>query len=517
MEPAAQSAPSQPVLDDLAAVIEHMGIAYVSDRDGRLVGASTSYRELMGIGPDAPMVPARHFTLSSAAMMAAQPLEGLERLGRGIAARLLLVRHLPVKAADGGVAGAIGILSDAGPATEGDDAPSRDRRRLQDFIRASVDWVWETDRRGMLSFVSDRVIDVLGLPPVLLHGRPLASLGPVAAPLAGGLSFPALLETRRPFRDVQLMLADKDDHERRFMLNGVPAFDEAGNFVGYRGTATDVSAQHEMASALGLTRRQLDEARNELSRLNGRLDEALSRATRAARTKSEFLATMSHELRTPLNAVIGFADLIAGTEIESDAERHREYAGDIAKAGHHLLRLIDDLLDMARIEETRLRFEKTGQPVKSILIEARSIAQARRRDHDTAISIDVQPEDLQATADRTRLIQIVLNLLDNAIRLSVTQSTVQIKAFAEDNAVVIDVTDAGPGVPSDHRGAIFEAFARMEPSLIAKPSGGLGIGLSISRSLARLMDGDLALLETGPNGSRFRLTLPKVQASGSNC
>ncbi len=511
MEPAALAQPTPKVLLDLAAVVENMGIAYVCDRQGRLVGASTGYRELMGLAADAPALPARHYTLCSAAMMAGQPLEGLERIGRGIAARQLLVRHLPVGDAGGGTAGALGLLCDAGPVTEGDDTPSRDRRRLQDFIRASVDWVWETDRRGALSFVSDRVIDVLGLPPVLLHGRPLASLGTVGATVPGGVSFAALLDARRPFRDVQITLADKDDNERRFLLNGVPAFDEAGNFTGFRGTASDVSAQHEMATALGAARRQIDEARGDIARLNARLDEAIDRAARAARTKSEFLATMSHELRTPLNAVIGFAELIVGEEVAAETDRHREYAGDIAKAGHHLLRLIDDLLDMARIEETRLRVDTRGQPLRSILLEACSIAQARRHDRDAQISIKVEPEDLSALTDRTRLVQIILNLLDNALRLAPPGSPVEVGAGAEGDTVWIDVADAGPGIPADRRGAIFEAFGRLEPSLIARPTGGLGIGLSIARSLARLMQGDIVLLETGPQGSRFRLTLPRAR------
>jgi len=517
MDTAPQYGPLPAELVTLAAVVEHLGIAYVSDRRGHMLGASTGYRQLMALGSDATVVPARHFPLSNAAMMAGQALEGLERIGRGVGARQLLVRHLPVRSPDGTIVGAIGILSDTGTSVDDNDAPSRDRRRLQDFIRASVDWVWETDRRGVLSFVSDRIIDVLGLPPVLLHGRALSSLGPMIVPAPGGLSLAALMETRRPFRDIQLMLADKDDKERRFMLHGVPAFDQAGTFTGFRGTATDISAQYEMSSALDMTRRHLDDARSELARLNSRLDDALNRGNRAARAKSEFLATMSHELRTPLNAVIGFADLIVGDDVPSDTDRHREYAADIGRAGHHLLRLIDDLLDMARLEDTRLRFDMGDRSIKPIILEACAIAQARWRGQEPEITVDVEPDDLCAVTDRTRLTQIILNLLDNAIRVAPSGSTVAISACAEGDKVAIEVVDRGAGIPADRRGAIFEAFGRLEPSLIARRSGGLGIGLSISRSLARLMDGDLALLDTGPNGSRFRLTLPRTPASAVNC
>ncbi len=516
MDTAPQTNALPSALADLAAIVEHLGIAYVSDRDGHMVAASTGYRELMALRSDVLLVPARHFPLSNAAMMAGQALEGLERIGRGIGARHLLVRHLPVKAPDGSIVGALGILSDTGAQLE-DDAPSRDRRRLQDFIRASVDWVWETDRRGVLSFVSDRIVDVLGLPPVLLHGRALSSLGSMVAPAPGGLSLEAFMDARRPFRDVQLILADKEDKERRFMLHGVPAFDQAGNFTGFRGTATDISAQHEMASALAATRKQLDTARTDLASLNLRLDRALNSANRAARGKSEFLATMSHELRTPLNAVIGFADLIVGDEVPSDAQRYRDYAADIARAGHHLLRLIDDLLDTARIEDTQLRLEMADRQIKPIFLEARSIAQARWRGQEFEIAVDVVPDDLVATTDRTRLTQIVLNLLDNAVRVAPPGSTVTIRARAEGDNVAIDVVDRGAGIPPDRRGTIFEAFGRLEPSLIAKRSGGLGIGLSISRSLARLMDGDLSLLESGPNGSRFRLTLKRPSAPAAIC
>jgi PAS domain S-box-containing protein len=494
----------------LAEAVALIDVAYLADTEGRLLAASQRYRELMDLAVDDTTVPPRHAGIVAAVVQNGDALGGTEMLGRGLGASAYAARHTPVRKPSGEIIGVFGVLIDAKEDPTGTRA-SRDRRRFQDFIRASADWVWETDRSGAISFVSDRVTEALGLPPILLLGRPFEEIGRSVGNEDQRLSIGAAMAARRPFRSAEIAIEDREGNERRFLVNGVAAFDDRGDFIGFRGTATDITAQRQAEYLATQAREELKSAHAELARKNAELNEALSRAHASDRAKREFLATMSHELRTPLNAVIGFAELLMQSKTDIPPARTREYAGDIALAAQHLLRLIGDLLDVAAMEGATLRLQPVTTNVAGSIAEARAMAQPQAAARAVTLDVVVEPIGLEIHADPTRTLQILINLLTNAIKRTPSGGRVMVSATTAANMAAVDVSDGGGTLTPQEADQLFETFGRAGSSLLTRPDQGLGLDLPIARGLARLMGGDLTLLATGPAGSTFRLTLPRAR------
>jgi signal transduction histidine kinase len=374
-------------------------------------------------------------------------------------------------------------------------------------LRSASDWVWETDAGGQITFISDRIAQVAGVPPTLLIGRPLTALG-VGHDDARRLAH--VLEARAAFRGFVLDVRDREGRPRRHQLSGVPFFEDGGRFVGFRGTGTDISAQHAAELASRESRRKLEETLSELHQQNQRLDAALERAQAAARTKGEFLANMSHELRTPLNAIIGFADIISGQSFGADAGRYADYAGDILKAGKHLLRIVDDVLEYSRREQTAIAVVAHATDVGEIVEEAHAYVYeaARRRGIDLTIAEPRVP--IAAVVDRTRALQVVINLLSNAVKFTPSGGAVGLEIATPPGAVTITVWDTGPGIPLDQQERVFEPFHQVHDEAYSRPHDGVGLGLAIARRLARMMGGDVTLESTPGAGARFTARFPRA-------
>jgi len=251
---------------------------------------------------------------------------------------------------------------------------------------------------------------------------------------------------------------------------------------------------NEMAEDLGASRAELERRTAE--------------AQQANRAKSEFLTTMSHELRTPLNAIGGYVDLIEmGLRGPVTDEQKRDLAR-IKASQEHLLGLISGVLDLSRIEAGRLAYNNANVAVAAFLrgLDALVGPQAAAKD----VSLEHVPcaEDVAVVADREKLRQILLNLLSNAIRHTPGGGSVTLSTEARGSRVAIVVEDTGPGVPKDKRDVIFEPFVQLDRSLTQNREG-LGLGLAISRDLARGMSGDLVVEDRGGSGARFVVLLPR--------
>ncbi len=255
-------------------------------------------------------------------------------------------------------------------------------------------------------------------------------------------------------------------------------------------------------------------------------DEALRKrfeAEAANASKTAFLANMSHELRTPLNAILGFSEIIAQECFGPvGSERYRDYAGDIHSSGAHLLSLINDLLDVAKIEAGRMDLRHEAFSLSELVEEQLSLMRPQALEKGLALGVALSadlPE--QVLGDRQRLGQALLNLLSNAIKftrdgevmLTVTSDAAPLRSFA--------VRDTGLGVAPSKLEAIFQPFTQADNSL-ARSYGGTGLGLSITRSLARLMGGEVTVTSTPGMGSQFVLSVrlpgaaPGALASPSN-
>jgi signal transduction histidine kinase len=237
----------------------------------------------------------------------------------------------------------------------------------------------------------------------------------------------------------------------------------------------------------------------------GRYRTARHRAEEHERLESEFLTTVSHELRTPLNAILGFSQVLLD-EIDGPLdESQREDVATIKEAGEHLRSLVDDVLDLARIEGGVFTLDRRAVDVSSVVREVARLLEAQRDDKPVTIEARVQAALPEAFGDPKRLRQIVMNLATNALAFT-DEGRVTIEATAGDGAVRIAVSDTGSGIPRDALSTIFDEFHQV-PS-VRRVSQGSGLGLAICKRLVDLHGGRIAVESIVGHGSVFTVSLP---------
>jgi PAS domain S-box-containing protein len=245
--------------------------------------------------------------------------------------------------------------------------------------------------------------------------------------------------------------------------------------------------------------------------------ENLLRAERLARTvaedanqlKTEFLATMSHELRTPLNAIAGYAELLEMGIHGPVTDDQRSALERIQRSQRHLLGLINDILNFAKLSAGRVEYDLADVSVQRTVDTLVPMIEPQLRSKRLHFSHDGCAEDLTLRADEEKLCQILLNLLSNAIRFTGEEGAISIACTERDDMVLIDVRDTGSGIPSDRLAQIFEPFVQINRRL-STPNEGTGLGLAISRDLARAMSGDITVESELGRGSTFTVALPRA-------
>lgn len=248
------------------------------------------------------------------------------------------------------------------------------------------------------------------------------------------------------------------------------------------------------------------------SQVQARRDLELARAEaeRANRAKSDFLATMSHELRTPLNAIAGYADLLlAGVRGELQPEQR----GDVERmrrSGQHLLGLINDILNFAKLEAGSVEFHLADTRVANVLQSLEELMRPQIDSKPLGFSQAMPDEEIVVRADEEKVRQVLLNLVTNAVKFTEAGGCVAVECDADASNVRIIVRDTGRGIPSDHLDRIFDPFVQVDRERTPRSQQGVGLGLSISRDLAKGMGGSLSVTSALGEGTAFTLTLPRT-------
>jgi two-component system cell cycle sensor histidine kinase PleC len=291
---------------------------------------------------------------------------------------------------------------------------------------------------------------------------------------------------------------------------------------GYVSVGTDITRikEHEQklvendlrlrATVMDLKRSQaaLERQTIELADLAEKYSREKTRAEEANQTKSKFLANMSHESRTPLNAIIGFSEIMESGMFGSlGSEKYQEYCHDILTSGHYLLEVINDILDMSKIEAGRMKLDMEDLDLSKTLAESLRVVSGRADDKNLELDADIDGP-IRMVADRRAIKQIIVNLLSNAVKFTPDGGKVIVRTHLLENSVVLLIADTGIGIAPQALQRLGRPFEQVE-SQLTKTYHGSGLGLAIARSLANLHGGSMRLRSRLGNGTVVRVSLPR--------
>ena len=381
-------------------------------------------------------------------------------------------------------------------------ADSRYRRLLE----AAPDGIVEVDGSGRIVLVNSQAERMFGYRREELLGKSVEMLMPErfrGRHPAHRERYSAHSVTRPMGSGLDLRAVRADGTEFAVDINLSPFEGETGGVVCVIRDVTDRRLAEEQIKSLNLT---LEQRTRDLAIINSELQIRNREVEKADRLKSNFLATMSHELRTPLNAIVGFADLLERQTAGPLTQKQERFVRHVKESSRHLLALIDDILDLSKIEAGRLdlKFESFSLSVaaEEVLSTLRPLAAAKEIDLTTDLGAD-----LTLHADHIRVKQVLYNLLSNAIKFTPTKGSIRLVARSDATVIHISVIDTGIGIPHEEHEAIFESFHRhLTPT--HQVCEGTGLGLSITKLLVEQHGGKIWVESEPGKGSQFHVTMP---------
>lgn len=383
---------------------------------------------------------------------------------------------------------------------QSDDVQGQLNSRLHDALRSAVDWLWETGAQMVLTSVAPATGSKLRIPPPFVTGRKLSD---ICQPKKGAKDpLMEAVDARRPFRVEVASINLADGSEMRCRLTGVPYFDSStGGFAGYRGTGT----------AMGDAARPHVQDPEFVEQLRG--PGALTTSAEAGPKQAidqqdnlgpqECFASVAHELRTPLNAILGLAEMIMDRHLGKDIARYQEYGQCIHDSGVHLLELLDSLLGQSATKDDRQSLEFRALDVAELTEGALRIVKDEAQQANVALVNELCSHLPKVHGDRRAVRQILLNLLTNAIKYTPREGSVGIEG---EGVLKLTVWDSGVGIAPEDQEKVFQKSYRAPEVRLDKP--GKGLGLAISRELARAMHGEITIDSRPGEGSRVSLWLP---------
>jgi PAS domain S-box-containing protein len=366
-------------------------------------------------------------------------------------------------------------------------ALTHSEHRFSDVVAASGEVVWEVDPDLKFTYVSDRVVALLGYEPAELIGHDALRLfHPDDAKRTAELWARDLVE-HQPFRNRDYRAIHKDGSVVWLCLAGVPVFREDGALASYRGVCLDVT---------GSRRTQLE------------LEAAKEAAEEAARVKSLFLANMSHEIRTPLSGILGMTSILLDSAL---AASQRECVETIRNSGEALLGILNDILDISAIESGRMEIVAQNFDLHQCVTDSVNLFQPGAAGKGISLSLEMgEKVPANVVGDSLHIRQILNNLIGNALKFA-GPCSVRVVVTAQPGGpdewiLRFDVADTGIGIPADRIGLLFKAFSQVDASSV-RQHGGVGLGLAICKHLAELMGGTMWVRSAPGSGSTFSFTV----------
>jgi len=373
--------------------------------------------------------------------------------------------------------------------------------KLKAIIENSQDWVWEINQKGIYTYSSPIAEKLLGYSNAEIIGKtPFDFMSAEEASRVSSI-FKEYMDKKISFTGLENINTHKDGSKVVMLSSGVPIINDSGELMGYRGLAHNISLEKKISHDLQLQKEE---------------------AERANAAKSDFLSSMSHELRTPMNAILGFSQLLSMNAEKNLTDLQQANIKQISDAGDHLLSLINEILDLSKIESNQFSLSEDSIVLHTVINEVLLliIPLAEKR----GIRIELmsngkvvnQTEDeccckkIRLTVDRTRFKQVIINILSNAIKYNKENGSILINCEQKkDKLLFIQISDTGKGLTKEQQSKLFEPFERFEAE--SHHIEGTGLGLVISKKLVNLMGGNIGVESTPNQGCTFWLEFPCYQ------
>jgi PAS domain S-box-containing protein len=383
----------------------------------------------------------------------------------------------------------IGTDNTARKAVEAEQKKLDQRLRDQQFytrslIESNIDALMTTDPAGIITDVNKEMEALTGCTRDELIGAPFKSYFTDPERAEAGIK---RVLSQKKLTDYELTACARDGKRTVVSYNATTFYDRDRKLQGVFAAARDVT---------------------ERKRVEAELREAKAMADSASQTKSDFLASMSHEIRTPINAIIGIAHLLAQTPLSALQDK---YVQIFRRAGDNLLHIVNDILDLSKVEASQLDLERTAFSLSDLLGKVTEIVAVRAQEKGLVLACEIAPEVVpDRMGDPTRLCQVLVNLLGNAIKFTESGKVtlgVTPESGSSWETLRFTISDTGIGIPAEKLGAVFERFTQADSS-ITRSYGGSGLGLTISKSLVELMGGRIAVESEVGKGSVFSFAVP---------
>ena len=390
---------------------------------------------------------------------------------------------------------------------QAENALKESEDKYRSIIESVEEGYYEIDFQGNFVFLNESLERIFGRPESELIGRFIGDFTDKANRKIGIDAFAEVYETGNPRKGFEWEISHKDGGKKYVSASVSLMADSKGNKKGLRGIIRDETHRKKAEE-------KLKTYTEKLRTTNIELDEAIQVAENATKAKSEFLANMSHELRTPLNAIIGFSEQM--TEPDFDLEKLGEYTKIIENSGKHQLRVVNEILDISKIEAGKLELEKIPFNLDSILKDVQSTGRMilkSRNKSDVVFNVNYQDSISDyIIGDPTKFRQVLLNFLGNATRFTKKGSINIDVRLRDEKTLECYVEDTGIGIPKDKLDTIFEPFQQVDASTTRK-YGGTGLGLDLNKKLIKLWGGEIWVDSIQGKGSKFTFTMPYISAA----